>query len=77
LVERVDSNSLSGQSHQNGFIALLAKCTGLEAAVSMRVHAACFFVIPSEVGDPAALRKGDSTGFLGYASLRSERRNNL
>jgi len=49
LLERVDSNSPSGQSRQNGFIALLAKCTRLIAAVLMRVHTARFFVIPSGV----------------------------
>jgi len=40
---------------KNGFIALFAKYTGLEAAVSMRVHAACFFVTPSEVEGPRGI----------------------
>jgi hypothetical protein len=61
----------SGQNVQNGFIALLAKCTGLEAAVLMRVSAACFFVILSEVEDLATVPAAWSKGLLDYASLHS------
>ena len=43
---------------KNGFIALFAKCTGLETAVSIRVDAARFFVIPSEVENGAAGKLG-------------------
>jgi len=61
----------SGQSRQNGFIALLAKCTGLEAAVSMRVHAARFFVIPSEVEGSRGITQRSLPGIprLRFAAL--------
>jgi hypothetical protein len=62
----------SGQNPQNGFIAFFAKCTGLKAAVSMRVGAARFFVMPSEVEGPRGIPRSLLLRWLDYASLRSE-----